>query len=179
LDAGAPGVSETVDQVSQGLSVQERYQAFKSDYLTTGMCDPSFNYSGDRRLALLISAVSSDLASSCQWGKTGETGFLGTLKKELGVGVAESAEVDRELANCSRAAVGGDPDSYYRAYARFKVGVYKMVVKKFKSEPESLPSLGAPFIYKKMESIKMTRLKADGSPDCDSEFVSFDAFKRH
>ncbi len=178
VDVGVSGAGETVEQVSQGLSIQDRYQAFKEDYLGTGMCDPSFNYSGDRRLALLVSAVKSDLSSVCQWGKAMDPGFLTKLKQELRVSPAEAAETDRELAKCSTAALGGDPNAYYLAYARFKVSAYKMIVRKFKSGPESLPPLGAPFIYKKMESIKMTRLKGDGTPDCDGEFVSFDAFSK-
>lgn len=167
-----------MESLSEEIPLEGRYRAFKEDYLKTGMCDPAFNYSGDRRLALLVSAVKTDLASVCPWGRQADPRFFDELKLKLGMTASESAEAEKELANCSRAATSGNTDAYYLASARFKVRASKMMLQKFRSVPETLPPFGAAFIHKKMESLKMVRLTPDGRPDCDSEFVSFDAFSK-
>lgn len=172
------GVHQVMDSLSEGLSLKERYRAFKDDYLSTGMCDPAFNYTGDRRLALLVSAVRTELSSVCAWEKPGNTRYWEELRLGLGVSDAESAEALQELKSCTGAANGGNTGAYYLAYARFQVSTLKMLLKKFQSVPERLPPFGAAYIYKKMESLKMVRLTPEGKPDCDSEFVSFDAFSK-
>ncbi len=178
LDPVGGDVDHVIETLSESLSLETRYLALKEDYLKTGMCDPAFNYSGDRRLALLVSAVKTDLASVCSWGRQADPRFFDQLRLGLGVSSSESAEAEKELSNCSRAATAGNTDAFYLAFSRFKVSALKMILKKFRSVREALPPFGASFIHKKMESLKMVRLTPDGRPDCDNEFVSFDAFSK-
>jgi hypothetical protein len=173
-----PGASESLDQLSEGMSLDDQYQALKKDYLGTGMCDPAFNYAGDRRLALLASALSGRLSESCSWGKPHNPNFLLELKDGLGLSTSEVEELNRELSNCAQTLGKSDPNPYYLAQARYRVQVWRVVEAKFRRTPETLPPLGGSFIYRKMAELKMIQLTENGTPDCEREFVSYDAFQK-
>jgi hypothetical protein len=168
--------STTLDTLSSSIPVDERYQALKKDYETSGMCDPIYNYTGDSKLGVYFKAIGKEAYSLCPFQENNierskHLGKLIKLQEDLGLALSDKVETSHMLEECQKSWSE-------REQLALEVRLLQLFKAKYKESEKSPPLPGTRYVHEMMAKIAMLKLKADGSPDCDDQFIEPDAFKK-
>ena len=175
-NAGTEIMGLTLDTLSSAIPSDERYQALKKDYETTGMCDPIYNYSGDGKLGVYLKAVAREAYSLCTFQENNiernkHQSNLIRLQEELRMTLSEKVETSQILKDCQKSWSE-------REQLALEARLLQILKVKYKESEKSPPIPGTQLVHEMMTKIAMMKTKADGSPDCDDQFIDPDAFKK-
>ena len=162
-------IQSTLELLSDHLSADERADLIKKDYLSSGMCDPTSSFSGDELSALYFKAAQRYAPDDCNYAKRSPKYTLASFEQQFQLTEAEKWDLRQLLSKCTQKFSD-------HAYLQFRVKYMQVVKSKLNSKVRPLP--GTPWVWRLMSEVGMTRLRPEGTLDCNQEFINPDALKK-
>ena len=166
---------------------KEAYDKLKKDYIDSGMCDPTYNYTGEDKAALLLSSMSKKTSTFYPWfDKDYKADVINNSFNTLIKSLDLSGEEKSDLSNEFKKLQGMN---YYLNYPnvnekyRLREPYYKQakkLVAKFKvyalKSLERNKHSGEQIIHEQMANKKIVKLLPNGELDCS--FMDYSLFEK-